>query len=68
MQRLNCLIQDSDSDEEVIPRRPRWLKERIDLFEYYDDRDFTIRFRLSKEATLFLLTKIEHKLEYISDR
>ncbi|PZC80771.1 hypothetical protein B5X24_HaOG213995 [Helicoverpa armigera] len=39
MQRLNRLIQ--DSDEEVITRRPRWLKERIDLLEYNDDRDFT---------------------------
>ncbi|RVE51198.1 hypothetical protein evm_004163 [Chilo suppressalis] len=67
MQRLNNMIDDSDSDEEIIPRRPRWLKERKDLFEYYDDHDFAMRFRLSKEA-LFLLLKIERNLEYISDR
>ncbi|RVE42074.1 hypothetical protein evm_013273 [Chilo suppressalis] len=68
MQRINNLIDDSDSDEEIIPRRQRWLKERKDLFEYYDDNDFAMRFRLSKEATLFLLSKIERNLEYISDR
>ncbi|CAF4944265.1 unnamed protein product [Pieris macdunnoughi] len=42
MQRLNNLIDDSDSDEEIIPRL--------------------------KKQTLFLLSKIERNLEYISDR
>lgn len=66
MERLRNLIEDSDSDEDYIPRRPRWIRERNDYFDNYDDRDFAIRFRLSKEATLCLLSKIEHQLEYRS--
>ncbi|CAK1592206.1 unnamed protein product [Parnassius mnemosyne] len=68
MQRLRNMIEDSDSDEEYIPRRPRWIRERNNYFDNYDDRDFAIRFRLSKEATLCLLSKIEHHLEYSSNR
>lgn len=68
MERLRNMIEDSDSDEEYIPRRPRWIRERNDYFDNYDDRDFAVRFRLSKEATLSLLSKIEHQLEYNSSR
>lgn len=68
MQRLRNMIEDSDSDDDYVPRRPRWIKERVNYFDDYDDHDFAIRFRLSKESTLCLLDKLEHKLEYSSDR
>lgn len=32
MARLRNMIEDSDSDEEYIPRRPRWIRERNDYF------------------------------------
>lgn len=66
--RLRALIEDSDSDDEYLPRRPRWIQERNNYFDDYDNIDFIKRFRLSKRAALCLLTKIEHKLEYDSDR
>lgn len=68
MQRLRNMIEDSDSDDDYVPRRPRWIKERVNYFDDYDDHDFAIRFRLFKESTLCLLDKLEHKLEYSSDR
>lgn len=67
--RLNVLIIESDSDDEdYLGGRPRWFKERSNYFEDYDDLDFITRFRLSKTSVLNLLTKIEHRLEYASDR
>lgn len=69
LRRLRDLIDDSDSGEEILrPRRPRVFRERSHYFESYDDNDFAVRFRLSKASTLFLLSKIEHRLEYISNR
>lgn len=68
MERLRNMIEESDSDDDYVPRRPRWIKERANYFEDYDDKDFAVRFRLSKEATLCLLAKIEYKLEYSSNR
>ncbi|XP_026740914.1 putative nuclease HARBI1 [Trichoplusia ni] len=67
--RLYALINETDSeDDDYFCPRPRWFKERPNYFEEYDEHDFVIRFRLSKEATLSLLAKIEHRLEYTSDR
>ncbi|XP_047511710.1 putative nuclease HARBI1 [Pieris napi] len=73
MQRLRRIIYESDSDddsenENYAVRRPRWIKERNDHFNNYDDEDFRIRFRLSKVATYNLLVKIENRLEFISER
>ncbi|KAF9409261.1 hypothetical protein HW555_011296 [Spodoptera exigua] len=70
MVRLRSMISDSesDSDDEYIMRRPRWIKERSEHFLNYDDMDFKIRFRLSKAAAYDLLLKIEDKLEFLSER
>ncbi|KAK7873710.1 hypothetical protein R5R35_013242 [Gryllus longicercus] len=63
-------FEDDSSDNEYYPPvgRPRWVKERMDLFSNYDDRDFVTRFCLSKALALFLLKRIEADLEYTSDR
>lgn len=71
--RLQQLLEeetDSDSDLEYEPviRRPRRIMIRHNFMERYDDSEFAIRFRLSKESVLALLAKIQHNLEYISDR
>ncbi|KAL0879788.1 hypothetical protein ABMA27_003499 [Loxostege sticticalis] len=71
MQRLRTIINSSDSDDsedDFIVKRPRWIKERNDHFDGYDDEDFRIRFRLSKAAVYDLLIKIENNLEFISER
>ncbi|KAM7307584.1 putative nuclease HARBI1 [Ixodes scapularis] len=40
--------------------RPRQVRPRDDPFYRYDDVDFITRFRLSKDATVRLLSRIEH--------
>lgn len=57
-----------DSDEEVITRRPRWIKERINHFDDLDETDFKIRFRLSKQTVLNILRDIEDRLEFAMDK
>ncbi len=49
-------------------RRPRWIPERTDYFDIYDDVDFIRHFRLSKRTALSVLEKIEEKLEFNSDK
>lgn len=44
--------------------RRRLYRNRLDFFTKYDEKDFFIRFRLSKQNVLFLLEKIEQHLEY----
>ena len=63
-------LSDSDDDELLIydVRRPRWIRERNNYFEEYDDVDFKTRFRLSKESVLSVLDHIEHQLEFPTDR
>lgn len=60
----------NDDDEEVLPaaRRLRYLRERVPHFDDLDDKDFLLRFRFSKEMMLDLLTKIDHQLEYPTDK
>ena len=48
--------------------RPRHLRDRQNPFEKFDDGQFIEHFRLTKATTLALLAKIEHYLEYQSDR
>lgn len=58
-------------DEEIDigePRRPRWIRERNNFFDDYDDVDFVTRFRLSKTSFLNVLQEIEDRLEYPSER
>lgn len=51
---------DLDDEEEVVPRRPRFLRERADYFTDLDEVDFRTRFRLSKVCALQVLGLIEH--------
>lgn len=53
--------------DRVLWDRPRIFRERTDYFQKYDDLDF-FRFRLTKRSVLFLLTKIESKIEFQEDR
>ena len=55
-------------DDELIPRRPRIISERTNFFNILDDKDFEMRFRLSKRSTLEVLESIEGNLEFPSDR
>ena len=48
--------------------RPHIYRERQDYFTKYDDKDFFIRYRLSKASVLFLLQQIEHLLEYPNNK
>ncbi|KAH9638842.1 hypothetical protein HF086_012795 [Spodoptera exigua] len=48
--------------------RPRIYRERSKDFEKYDDTDFFIRYRLSKESVIFILKNIEHLLEFHDNR
>ncbi|KAK7870237.1 hypothetical protein R5R35_003506 [Gryllus longicercus] len=67
--RMMAFQYDSSDDEYYPPvRRPRWVRERMDWFSNYDDRDFVTRFRLSKASALFLLERIEADSEYTSGR
>ncbi|XP_039293495.1 putative nuclease HARBI1 [Nilaparvata lugens] len=62
------LAFESDSDEENVIRRPRWIKERANEFDDLDNIDFITKYRLSKRTVLCVLELIEHKLEFPSDK
>lgn len=50
-------------------RRTRIYRERSKDFHKYDEKDFFLRYRLSKESILYsILQKIEHLLEFHDDR
>lgn len=49
-------------------RRPKIYRARPNYFEKFEDLDFFRRYRLSKSTVLFILEKIEHKLEYPDNR
>lgn len=65
---LNLAFESDEEDEEEVPRRPRWIKERCDDFESLDDRDFVTRYRLSKVTVMKILEEIEGSLEFDSDK
>ena len=48
--------------------RKRLYRERPDFFTQYYDKDFFVRYRLTKQSVLFLLEKIERFLEFPDDR
>ncbi|KAJ9598267.1 hypothetical protein L9F63_011088, partial [Diploptera punctata] len=54
-------------EDELDRRRPRWIKERSEYFENYDDLDFVTHFRLSKPSALSVLDMIENQLEFPTD-
>lgn len=49
-------------------KRPRVYRARADDFGKYDEKDFFMRYRLSKQSVLYLLEKIEHCLEFKDDK
>lgn len=66
-----CFENDENDEDELVIfsiRRPRWIRERAEDFESLDDRDFITRYRLTKPTVLSILEKIEHQLEYETDR
>lgn len=65
---VDFLLNDSDDDEGPPARRMRFIRERISHFEDLDDKDFTTRFRFSKASTFYVLTLIDHKLEFPTDK
>jgi len=46
----------------------RWIRDRSNCFEEYDDKLFQERFRLTKISTLLLLNKIQAELQHASER
>jgi hypothetical protein len=54
---------ESDEEYNTLPsRRPRTFRERIDYFNYFDDIDFKMRFRISKPTVSQLLETIGGQL------
>lgn len=68
--RVFQLCFENDEDDFIIfaVRRPRWIRERAEDFDSLYDRDFITRYRLTKPTVLSILEKIEHHLEYKTDR
>ncbi|XP_063236203.1 putative nuclease HARBI1 [Bacillus rossius redtenbacheri] len=60
----NLIFEDESDEEDAIVRRPRWMRDRSDYFEMYDEEDFKIHFRLSKQSTMFVLELIENQLQF----
>lgn len=61
-------FEDSDSEDEYLVRRPRWVRDREDHFHTLDDKDFVTRFRLTKRTVLAVLEAIENYLEFPTDK
>ncbi|VEN43318.1 unnamed protein product [Callosobruchus maculatus] len=65
-----AMEEDSSEDENFLirrPRRSRWIREREENFEKYDDVDFAQRFRLSKAATVEILDLIIDDIDFPND-
>lgn len=73
---MSCIMEDlhfSDNDDEFVDfiehrRRPYTVKPRTNPFNDLDDVDFIVRFRLRKQTVLYVLERIEHELEFVTDR
>lgn len=67
---LDELTDDEDFLELVlqVPRAPKIYRDRIDYFTRCSDKDFRIRFRLSKEVVRFLISEISNEIESNTDR
>ena len=64
---LHRIIYD-DYLEEFLNVLIRRRIERIQHFEIWNDLEFYKRFRMTKETCMAVLQKIEHLLEYPTDR
>lgn len=52
---------------DILPR-PRILRDRNNPFEMYDELNFKMRYRLSKNTVIILLNGIKESLEYVTNR
>lgn len=59
---LSSLSEDENENVEVIRRR-RVYPDRRNLFEILDEREFKIRFRLSRQSVMYILHLIGDQLE-----
>ncbi|XP_066596247.1 putative nuclease HARBI1 [Prorops nasuta] len=62
---------ENDEDDNVLKirhRRSPTIRKRFNYIEIYNDKEFQLRFRLSKKNVIMILQKIIHKLHYDSER
>lgn len=55
-------------DRLMSPRRNPVFRERINYVQSLDDTDFRTRFRLTKEAVMFVYSLIERAISVTSER
>lgn len=72
---MNDSDDESDDDEfmdamlhAIFPRRPKVYRPRTDYFVELRDFEFLERFRLSKEATTWVLAKIRSEIASMTTR
>lgn len=65
---MDIVLNDSDDEDAPPPRRMRFIRERITHFDDLDEKDFVMRFRFSKATAYDVLTMIDHKLEFRTDK
>lgn len=61
-------IEDIEDFENILYRRPYTIRRRPDHMNFWDDEDFKIRFRLSKNTVNLLVNQIQHLLLYTTNR
>lgn len=62
-----------DDDDEIVEflnyqRRPYTIRVRINHMEFWDDQDFKVRFRISKEVVIQVLGYINEQISSQSYR
>lgn len=63
----------TDDEEDIIqiveaPRDPRVFRDRIATLDYWNDKEFIARFRVSKQSTEDLIELVGDQLRHITDR
>jgi len=63
-------IEEIDFDDENVVRAPKkYIRDWINPFEFYSNREFKRRFKFNKESVLYgILPKIEERLANINNR
>jgi len=63
-------IEEIDFDDENVLRAPKkYIRDWVNPFEFYSNREFKRRFRFNKESVLYgILPKIEERLANINNR
>ena len=71
---VNVELFSDDSDDEIeddfnlILRKPYTIRQRPNHLEYWDDEEFRCRFRLTKNATMYVLQQIENFIRFPTER